>query len=749
MKEQKEKTEKPAKVPGKLKKPIKEKAFQKRFLKFIEQKDDRDWFASQFELREGVYCLREGVGKSDAKRLANLAGVIKSNRKGPLGVGPIALAGILVGGIIVFFVVFANPLLEKAMEMGLEAIFEAKSDVDRLRLSLFRFSIDIDGITVANRDKPMTNLFQMGKTRIKLLPQAVLRGKVYIEEVRADTIRFGTERKVSGALPNRPPKAKKEKQKSDEPPLVDLQNFDAMGLLNREFDKLKTPKLYDAAIAAYNETLEKWQGQVDLAKARTEELKTAAQPIVNFNVNSFTVRDVRDVQAIRETVENINKMVNDVNTMVTTVQTAADDATTMVRGIEGDIATARGLEQSARTAITDDINHLKSYIDLGSGSAFAALEPSIREILSDTGEEYLDYGLRALEVLEKLKAQQAAKPKTEKPKKEPKVVFKGRDVPFPTRAYPAFYLGILASDFTIQPWNWAFDMRDISSDPDLTDRPVTLKLGVNEETGSLRRQIAFDGSADFRTVTTDRFGAEVSGSGFPISLGDALSAIGVNGFSGETAFSVNFTGHTDGGISGGGDVLIANAQLIEPQGTIAQALGTAVREAGNINLGIQYTHHVDRDDEFRITSNIAELMAQALRRIVSEYAKKAMDEIERVLRERISQYIDGKFVSSQELDTLFGVARGDVAARNELKNTLNRKKAELEAKAKEFTDQTKAAAEQAAQEVKDEAARQGQQAVQDVLQGQQPTLQTPTTPSVPSVPSLPGSGSGGIRLPGR
>jgi uncharacterized protein (TIGR03545 family) len=745
MKEEKAKSEKPAKVPGKLKKPIKEKAFQKRFLKLIEQADDRDWFASQFELKEGAYRLREGIGKSDAKRLANLAGVIQGNRKGPLSLAPLALAGVVVGGIVVFFVVFANPLLERAMEMGLEAIFEAKSDVDRLRLSLFRFSISIDGITVANRDKPMTNLFQMGKTRIKLLPQAVLRGKVYIEEVRADTIRFGTERKVSGALPNRPPRAKKEKQKSDEPPLIDLQNFDAMGLLNREFDKLNTPKLYDTAIAAYNEALEKWQGQIDLAKARTEELKTAAQPIVNFNVNSFTVRDIRDAQAIRETVENINKMINDVNTMATTVQTAAADATGMIRSLGDDIDTARGLEQSARTAIADDINHLRSYIDLGSGSAFAALEPSVREILSDAGEQYLDYGLRALEALEKLKAMQAARPKTEKPKKEPRVVFRGRDVAYPTRAYPAFYLGVLASDFTIDPWNWAFDMRDISSDPDLTNRPVTLKLGAREEAGSLRRQVAFDGSADFRTVTADRFAAAVSGDGFPVSLGDALSKVGVNGFRGETAFSVNLTGHTDGGVSGGGDVMIANAQLVEPQGTIAQALDAAVREAENISLGIQYTHHVDEKDEFHITTNIAELMAQALRRIVNEYARRAMDEIERALRERISQYIDGRFVSSQELDTLFAVARGDVAARNELRNILNNKKTELEAKAREFTDQTKAVAEQAAQEVKDEATRQGQQAIQDALQGQQPTLQAPSLPSLPSLPST----GGGIRLPGR
>ncbi|MCL1837497.1 MAG: hypothetical protein FWG46_08120 [Treponema sp.] len=741
-----------AKIPGTLKKPIKEKTFQKRFLKCIVQSADRDWFASQFELKDGKYFIR-GINKSDEKRLKQLYGVIKTNRKGPVRLGPLALAGIVIGGLIVFFAIFANPLLERAMELGLEAIFEAKSDVDRLRISLIDFSINIDKITVANRDKPMTNLFQMGKKepgskygiRIKLKPEAVLRGKIYIEEISANELRFGTARTVSGALPNYTPRSQRAKQKSDEPPLVDLQNFDAMGLLNREFDKLHTPKLYDEAIDAYHESAEKWKGQVDLAKARTEELKTAAQPIIHFNVPNV---DVRNVESVRQAVNDVNAMINNVNTMITTVQTAANDAANMVASIEDDINTVRNLEQSARNAITDDINHLKSYIDLNSGAAFAALEPSIREVLSDTGEVYFDYGLRALEVLEKVKAMAEAMPKTEKPKKQPKVVFKGRDVIYPTRAYPKFYLGIVASDFTIQPWNWAFDMRNISSNPDISRGPVTLKLAVKEESGSLERQVAFNGSADFTSAATDRFGAVVSGSGFPVNLGSALARTGINGFKSEAEFSVNFTGHTGGGFTGGGDVMLSSAMLVDPVGTIAQALDTAIRQAGNVNLGIQYDHYTDRNDEFHLTTNIAELMAQALRRIVEEYAKKAMDEIERVLREKINQYIDGRFVSKEELDVLFALARGDKAAMDELKNILNNKKAELEQKLREYTNQVKDAADQAVQQVKEEvtqqveqakeeAAQQAQQALDDIMHGQQPTLQAPTLPSAPSVPNVP------------
>ena len=714
-----------------MKKIIKEKTFNQRYLKHIEKPGDKDWLKSQFELRDEKYYLRDGLDKKDKKRLKRLFAVADRNSKGPIKIFPLALTGIVVGGMVIFFTVFANPLLEAAMEAGLEAAFEAKSDVNRLRLSLFKFSIAIDSITVANRDEPMTNLFEMGKMRIKLKPEAVLRGKVYIEEIRADSIQFGTPRTVSGALPSKPPKVKKEKAKSDTPPLVDLQNFDAKGLLDREFDQLRAPKLYDETIQFYNGSKEKWQNNVDLAKTKTEGLKASSQTFLNLNAGSFKV-DTSDKESIAKTISDINKTISDINAMVNDVQTTANDAANMVRDIENDINTARKLEQNARTAITDDINHLKSYIDLSSGAAMAALEPSIREVLSDTAEKYVDYGLRALEIFQKIQAEQAAKPKTEKsktekPKKEPKVVFKGRDVVFPTRAYPAFYLGILASDFTIQPWNWAFDLRDVSTDPDLTNKPVSLKLGMTEQSGN-QRKIAFDGSGDFRTKATNRFTTKLTGNGFPINFAKnaALANAGINGFNSGAAFSVNFTGRADGGISGGGDIQFSNAKLLNPEGTIAEALDEAIREAKNIDLGIQYTHQVDAKDEFKITTNIADLLAAALKRIVNAYMKKAMDKIERLLRAKIEQYIDGRFLAKEDLDALSKLARGDKAALDTLKNSLNNKKAELEKQAKGFAEQ----------QLKAEAAKQGQQAIEDLKKGQTPSLQAPSLP-------------GGLKMPGR
>jgi len=696
VKNEKTKIEKPAKTPGKFKKPVSSKKFEKYYVNYIEHPQDKKFFLSCFERQDDKYTIRSDLTKDDAKKLKEIVKWIGKNHKGPVNFVPLVIVGAVIAAIVIFFTVFANPLLERVLENSLESIFEAKSDIDNFRLSLIRFRISTSGITVANRDSPMINLFQMGKTEIRLKPNAVLRGKIYIEEIRADTIRFGTQRTVSGALPGKPAREKEERPKPASPPLVDLKNFNVTALLNQEYEKLNSPKMYDEAINAYNEAAAKWKGQAESAKVKVEELRSASAPVLNINVNS-----IRDVETITNTIQSINNL-------VTTVQSTADEAEKIVNGIQNDINAALQLEQNARNALINDINHLKSYVDLGSGSAFAALEPFIRDILSDTAEQYISYGIIALQALEKLKAIADAQPKNEKPKKEPKAVFKGRNVVFPSVSYPKFFLGVLASDFTLDSWNWAFDLRDVSSNPDLTGRPVTLTLGMTESGGVLQRQAGFKGSADFRTNTRERFNAAVNGKGFQVSLGDQLNKVGINGFAGNSDFYVSLSGLTDGGFSAGGDIGINHAQLVDPKGTLAEAADTAIREAEIINLGFQYIRYIDKRDEFKLSSNIAELITRAVRRTAEQYAQKAMDEIERALRAKISEYIDGRFVSKDELDLLFKSARGDKAAVDQLKGALTNKKEELERR------------------FKDEASRKIEQVIPSQI------------PSLPSIPKLPG-----------
>ena len=724
-KEKKPKKIKYRKAPRFFKRTITEERLEKKYLKFLQQNEDKDYLRSCYVAEGDKLKLRKDFTRKDRRFLKWIKKDVKKNRKWSVKVLPLALSGIVVGAIVVFFAIFANPLLQKALETGLEAIFEARVNADHFRISLLKFEIGMNGLTIADRDQPMKNLIQFSTMRIKLKPEAVLRGKIYIEEIRADRIRFGTDRTVSGALPDKPPKVKKPKEETSFPPLIDLANFDPMALLNQEYDKLQTPKLYDSAMEAYETAAAKWKGEEEAVKARVAELQTRAAPLLKINVNDYKTLDANTIAQIRSTVD-------DVNALVTTVQAAQDDVNRIVSGVQTDINTAVALEQNARDAFTGDFNHLRSYLDLGSGAAQEVLEPVVRSILTDTSETYLAYGERALEILEKVKALQAKLPKSApKPVEPKKEKFKGRDVEFPTRQYPKFFLGTLATDvLTPSNWLWGFDLRGVSSDPDLSGLPTSLVLSLAETGDGQKRSGAFNGWADFRSNAKERFNAELSGGGFPVDISAGLSKIGVGGFSGGASFTVNASGNTDGSFSGGGDISLAQAKLTNPSNTFAQAADEAIRQVKSVDLGIKYDHVVSGKDNFSVTTNFGDILKDALGRIVNQYRKQAEDALEKALRAKIDQYIDGKFVSKEDLDTIFKAVRGDKGAMDELKGTLDKKKTELEDKVKQqgqqVVDELKQQGEQAAEEAKQQAQQTGQQAVQDILKGNTPSINAPS-----------------------
>ncbi|QQO10417.1 hypothetical protein [Breznakiella homolactica] len=685
--------EKKEKIPGMFRKPIPEKRFEKRLLKYIEQPAEKKFFRSCFELRDGRYHIVSGLDGKAQKRLKVLAKAIRTNRKMTVRILPLVFAVVLVAAIGIFITVFMNPLIESGIEKGMETIFEARVDVDRFNLNLRRLQVSIGSITVANRDKPMQNLFQIGRMEFRLNPAAIFRGKVYIEEIRADSLQFGTARRVSGALPAYKAKEQQPKEpKAELPPLIDLQNFDAQALIDREYAKLMTPKAYDAAEEAINTAIDKWQGQVANIENRTEELQDTARPVMAINIKELT------------TPEAITGAIRDITALVKSVQGAVDDVTAVVEGVQEDVETVKYLEQLARNSVTGDIDHLKSYLDFGSGAALNALEPSIKEILTDTAEEYIAYGIRALEVLEKIKALSESLPKQEAKKNQPPT-FRGRDVAFPSAEYPRFFLGILASDFTINDWRWGFDLRGVSSDPDLSKQPVVLDLGVSElaDGGKVLRDFAFLGSADFRSSAPELFSVDFTGSGFAVKIGDYLKDAGIGGFTGNAAFSLDFYGTRTGGMGGGGDIAITQAALVDPAGTLAEAMDEAIRSVEKVALQIGYDRLPEGDDDFTLSTNLGELVLDILKRTAERYARQAAAEIERVVREYVSAHLEGKLLSGEQLDLLFDIAKGDQNALNQLQNTLEEKQRELERRIQGAVDEVQQQIEDAALQVQNQA----------------------------------------------
>ncbi len=690
----------PAKIPALFKKPLPEKKFR-AYVVLIEQQADRALLESSFErTAEGAYALKSGLDAAALKKLALLAKAIKANA-GAVKVVPLVLACLLAGGAAVFVILFMNPLLERAAEGALESAFEAKAEIESLRLDLGRLRLSIASVSVADRDRPMTNLFQMGRTELRLNPQALFRGKVYIEEARSDALAFGTPRSVSGALSGRsavprPPKPAAEAG----PPLVDLANFDAMALLERERDKLAVTAAYAEAAAAYDAAVERWTGRTESVKGTAADLQAAARPVLAVQVRSLT------------TVAAVTAALKDVQTLTDSSKAAVREADGLVGGIQGDLDAARALERRARGAVGDDLARLKAYIDPSSGAALEALEPTIREILSDSAERYIEYGRRALELAEKLKSLQndSAREKAGKTG----AAFKGRNVLYPAAAHPLFRLGVLASDFTLDGYRWAFELKELSTEPDLVDAPSSLAVGV----AGGGKDIRFSSLADFRSSSVDLFSAELSGSGLGVDLGDALKGAGIGSFTGSAGFTASVSGTKDRSLKGTAEIAVAEAALGSPAGTLAKALAEAAASVDAVRLDVAYGKERGGEESFKIRTNLGDIVAAAVRAAAERYAAQAAADLEKALRSYVASELEGKFASKGDLDALFAAAKGDKAAVDTLTKSLEAKRAELEGRAK-------AMAEEAAKKAAEEAAKKAAEAAGSLPKVDVPKVEPP------------------------
>jgi hypothetical protein len=162
---------------------------------------------------------------------------------------------------------------------------------------------------------------------------------------------------------------------------------------------------------------------------------------------------------------------------------------------------------------------------------------------------------------------------------------------------------------------------------------------------------------------------------------------------------------------------VTNPALVDPEGTIARAIDTAVREAALIELGFRYEYTASGSDTFSVDTNIGSLIIAALKKTAEEYAKKAADELERAVRSYIASYIGEEYLSNEDLDALFTAARGDRDAVNGLQTRLQDKLSEMERSVRNAAEEAKEQSRRAAEEAAASAAKKAEETAKSALQG--------------------------------
>ncbi|MBI4420755.1 MAG: hypothetical protein HY560_08015, partial [Gemmatimonadetes bacterium] len=367
------------------------------------------------------------------------------------------------------WVFYADWAVERAVERVGAEIVGARVDLAGAAIRLGRGSVVLRGLQVTDPGSPMQNLVEAEEIVAAISPLPLLEKKVVIDSVAGRGVRFGTPRKMSGALP-RPSAttglvARRISEWADQ---IRIPSFSLAGLGQAvnipaiSTDSLRTLAQARAVTGAADSARRGWEQQlqgmdprpqIDSARALADRLKGA-------DLRSLGVQGARqEVTSARATVEALNRTIGRVKALEQSVSSGVASLKSTVAALDqarqADYAFARGLVKLPSLDAPDISPALFAEVGL------EHLKPMLYWLA--VAEHYLPPGLdpRARSGPDRVRAA-------------------GLTVQFPrARAYPGFLLRYADADLTLGGENVAAgtyraQLAGLTTEPALYGRPLQL-----------------------------------------------------------------------------------------------------------------------------------------------------------------------------------------------------------------------------------------------------------------------------------
>lgn len=121
-------------------------------------------------------------------------------KKGPIRFEAIVPLAILIGVFALYFTLFFDTHLRRALEYGATSANGAEVDIGKLDTSLWNASLTINDIEITDPAQPGRNRVQIGAIDFRMLWDALLRGKVVINEASINDVQIDTPRNSPGRV---------------------------------------------------------------------------------------------------------------------------------------------------------------------------------------------------------------------------------------------------------------------------------------------------------------------------------------------------------------------------------------------------------------------------------------------------------------------------------------------------------------------------------------------------------------------
>ncbi|MDY6915085.1 MAG: TIGR03545 family protein [Candidatus Cloacimonadota bacterium] len=392
--------------------------------------------------------------------------------------------------ILLFFIIilglaflFRNQIADYVIEKSGTAVAGAKVEVDGVYLKPFKLHISWERFQFTDKNNTMNNLFETGPTAFELAFKPLLAGKVLIEQMQMEKVKFDTERATDGAIP----KPKKEPKKSSklmqalkknlEEEKNNIPIFQAKNLKTKiDVDSLlaildfKTPEKADSVVTLAEERYEYWHNLLEnnnyMQRAKTIE-KTAKQI------------DLDDLNSI----DKVQKQISLMKTTLKDSKKLYEEFNKNKKQIEADIRLMKNLKNDIPQWINQDYQKALNMANLQ--------DIDVQNVsLMLFGKNITD-GLTA--ILEKIsQAREISEPPQQKKPKEDKMPH-----------LPSFWIkNVIISVITPDDLLLVGKVSDISSDQKKTKKPMIINLqGSQEKVGTFNLNAIFDYRTENKTET--------------------------------------------------------------------------------------------------------------------------------------------------------------------------------------------------------------------------------------------------------
>ena len=664
-------------IPSLFRKKYSEKDLDHKILGRLFVAGDRKWLAGLFKKGEdGIFTLDpdSSLSKDDEKRLKLLAKSVNANR-GLFSLPKLVSIAAVIAAVSGGYYLFRNVLVEKALVAGLQAVFQARAEVRGLDFDLFGPRITWTGLTVADRDKPMKNLFELGRTEAGLNAAGLLRARFVVENLEARDVAWNTDRIVPGTLPGVPAAEKQEGPGFlgglSESVVSSLASFDAKAVLDREYDKLATPATAERLKSEMEGLKTEWSGRSADVRREIDDLKGPVEELTRMSAKSVG------------SVEEAAALLTKVNSVLPRVRTTVSSAEALKRDFTAASEKASAAQAELTKAVNADYAYAESLVSISGGDAASLARGLFAEYAGRYLGSWYTYGKRGVEIVKNL----AADRPDEGEKKPASTRARGRDIPFPVRdGLPRLWIkNLVFSASAGEGQTVEGTAADITGNPGLIGKPAVFAAAYGSPAGRL----TIEGSIDARRDAENAAVMSLTTAGFPVRIVPPDPVLTIRSLEGPLDARGTMTLTRKGGMEGRLDgALLSPAVERSGRGDRVSDLAYSVLTgASRVDAAARFSVSPGGGTDMRISSSLDAAVREGLRGYLREQEARYKARIREELGNRFAAVLAENATLQAGFSEVEKAVGGNLTDAGAYRKAAEEKKKEIEKRVEDLKKQ--------------------------------------------------------------